>query len=201
MAITNGYATLDEFKSWIGLAQSDVLDDLEIERAIEAASRAVDQFCDRQFWSTPGTRVFDARDPWTLLIDDATAIDEVATDDNADGVYETVWAAGDWQALPVNQAGPETQPYRRLRALRRTWPPRQRRAGLIRVTATWGWPEVPQAVRQATLIMAARLVKRKESPEGVAGFDQFGIVRISTRDDPDAVRLIAPYRRYPVLLA
>ena len=46
-------------------------------------------------------------------------------------------------------------------------------------------PEVVQAV----LLLAARLYKRRLSPEGVAGWDDMGAIRIIARD-PDIDRLL-----------
>jgi hypothetical protein len=48
-----------------------------------------------------------------------------------------------------------------------------------------GVPEVVQAV----LMLAARLYKRRLSPEGVAGWEDMGAVRVVARD-PDIDRLI-----------
>jgi len=44
-------------------------------------------------------------------------------------------------------------------------------------------------VVQATLLLAARLYKRRLSPEGVAGWEDLGAVRVVARD-PDIERLI-----------
>lgn len=46
-------------------------------------------------------------------------------------------------------------------------------------------PEVVEAV----ILLAARLYKRRNSPEGVAGWDEQGVVRILARD-PDIERLL-----------
>lgn len=190
------YATLAEFKAWVGL--TDAVDDAVISDALAAASAAIDKFCRTHFWqTTAGTnRVFDSCDPWRLRINDAAAVTAVATDKDTDGVYETVWAAGDFQLLPLNPtAGPETLPFTEIRSIgTQTFPQATRRLGLVQVTGTWGWPTVPEDVYQATLLTTNRLIKRRRSPEGVAGFDEFGVIRISTRDDPDAVRLLNPYR-------
>src|SRR5262245_58081462 len=48
-----------------------------------------------------------------------------------------------------------------------------------------GRPEVQNAV----LLLAARLYKRRQSPEGVAGWDEMGSIRILARD-PDIERLL-----------
>ena len=47
-------------------------------------------------------------------------------------------------------------------------------------------------VQQAVLLLAARLYKRRQSPEGVAGWEDMGAVRIISRD-PDVERLIEQY--------
>jgi hypothetical protein len=194
------YATAAQYKEWVGLELVDTLDDNVIARALLAASHGVDNFCHTHFWqTTAGTnRVFDACDTRRLRINDAAAVTAVATDKDGDGVFETAWAAGDYQLLPLNpSAAPETLPFSEIWAIGTlTFPPPvyAKRLGRVQVTGTWGWPVVPDAVVQSTLLLANRLVKRKESPEGVSGFDEFGVIRISARDDPDAVRYLTPYR-------
>lgn len=49
---------------------------------------------------------------------------------------------------------------------------------------------------EAERIYAARLYTRKDSPEGVAGWGELGVIRL--RDDPDVRRLIGPYLDIPV---
>jgi hypothetical protein len=44
-------------------------------------------------------------------------------------------------------------------------------------------------IREATLIQALRLYKRKDSPEGVLGSAEWGTVRVS-RLDPDVAKLV-----------
>jgi hypothetical protein len=192
---TNAYETVSGFKNWVILG--DTLDDNTIDDALEAASRGIDNYCNTHFWqTTAGTaRFFDTCDAWEVRIGDAVAVTEVATDPTGDGTFDTVWAASDYQLLPRNITSPEPMPYTSIRAVAtRSFPyTTGRRVGLIRVTGTFGWPEIPAAIVQATRLLANRLIKRKNSPEGVAGFDEFGTVRISMRDDPDAVRYITPY--------
>lgn len=48
------------------------------------------------------------------------------------------------------------------------------------------------AVVQAVLMLAARLYKRRQSPEGVAGWADQGAIVVVARD-PDVERLIEPY--------
>jgi hypothetical protein len=51
---------------------------------------------------------------------------------------------------------------------------------------------VPDDLREAVLLQTARQFRRRLSPEGVAGFGDFGAVRVS-RVDPDVEALITPY--------
>jgi len=195
VAVVNGYITVPELKDWVAL--NDTVDDIKIERAITAASRAIDNHCERRFWQFTGARLFDTCDQWILDIDDLVSVTTLKTDAAGDGTYETTWAVGDYQLLPLNPAAaPELRPYDKILAVAgQTFPsPTGRgRVGLVEITGVWGWPAIPEAVSQACKLIATRLLKRKESPEGVSGFDEFGVIRISTRDDPDAVRLLNPY--------
>lgn len=197
---TNGYCTVQDYKDWAGIG--DMVDDVIVDRAITAVSRGIDNFTKRRFWKTAaGTaRVFDSCDGRQLDIDDATAVTQVATDTDADGVFETVWVAADYQLFPLNPAAaPEPEPYTHLHAIGTLRFPRPTsvttRFGLVQVTGTWGWPAVPDGVYQAALLLVSRIIKRRGSPEGVAGFDEFGTIRISSRDDPDAVRYLLPYQK------
>lgn len=52
--------------------------------------------------------------------------------------------------------------------------------------------DYPQAVRTAVLIQASRLNKRRLTPEGVAAFGEFGVVRFNTLD-ADVENLITPH--------
>lgn len=198
---TNGYCAVAEYKDWAGIKANDAVDDVMIDRAIGAVSRGIDNFTKTRFWKTAAgtSRVFDSCDGWQLDIDDAVAVTQVATDTDNDGVFETVWAATDFQLLPLNPAAnPEPKPYTQIRAIGTLRFPRPTsstsRLGLVQVTGTWGWPAIPEPVYQAALMLVHRTIKRRGSPEGVAGFDEFGQIRISARDDPDAVRYLLPYQ-------
>lgn len=60
----------------------------------------------------------------------------------------------------------------------------------IQVSARWGWPTTPTEVEMAARLLASRLYKRKDSPQGVIASADWGAVRVS-KTDPDVYALIA----------
>ena len=80
-----------------------------------------------------------------------------------------------------------------LRALDTDWPVAANGRTLIQITARWGWSAVPDAIREATVLLAARQFRRLDSPLGVAGFGDLGAI-VVRRIDPDVAAMIAPYR-------
>lgn len=198
MPIVNGYCTADEFTSWNqinGGAKTDI-----VERAINAASRAIDDYCQRYFWqngtvSAPVTRTFEACDPYRLefgAFGDLVSVTSLATDATGDGTFEAVWAAGDYQLLPFDR--PAGYPYTAVEAIaNRTFPVRQGRTGrrdLVQIVGVWGWSAAPEPVTQACLIKASKLFTRAQSPNGIAGIGEFGPIRISRFEDPDVADLL-----------
>jgi hypothetical protein len=193
MAITQGYATLLDVKN--ALRITDSLDDSLLETAIESASRMVDGFTARTF-TNAGTAVrnFAATDGINLIIDDAIDVIEVASTDEIGSTY-TIWKPTDYQLEPLNdRVDGLYSPYTGIRAVGDfTWPVVDQQA-LVRITAVYGFPAIPVAVKQATIIQASRLFKRLDSPLGVAGFGDMGAVRVSRFLDPDVEQLLMPYR-------
>src|SRR5215468_5985878 len=97
------YYTVVQLKEW--LAITDTRDDALLTRIISSVSRWIDGYCGRQFWlDTPTARTYQPTDWYQLCIDDVgdqTGL-QVKTDASGDGVFETTWAASDYQLLPVN---------------------------------------------------------------------------------------------------
>ena len=192
MAITNGYCTLQEVKDVLRL--TDNVDDTLLELSIESASRQIDGYCERNFYSTVATRYFVARDSFEVEIDDLTAITTLQTaPDGTD--FDTTWSATKYQLEPLNGVvGGLATPYTQIRAIDDLTFPTLGGEALVKVTGTFGYTPVPTAVKQATIMSATRLYKRYDSPLGVLGFGDLGVVRIS-RLDPDIASLLSPYRR------
>lgn len=190
-----GYCTVDDLRAQLA-DTSSILDQALLDRAIAAASRAVDSYCARRFWrdGAVSPRRYAVDEPDQVWIDDVASQDGlvVATDENGDGVYETVWDPSDYQLNPLNaDADGGAYAWWQVAAVDvRRFPVYDRRAG-VQVTAEWGWSQVPDEVVEATVLKAASLFRRKDAPFGVAGFGEFGAVRI-TRQDPDVVALLDP---------
>jgi len=204
MAIVNGYCELGDLQKWIGAEQIGSIPNLE--RAITASSRSIDNFCDRTFWQTAADtpRTFVAPNCGPLVFganNDLATFVSVKTDEGGTGSFTTTWSASDYELHPLNPtAGAEVQPWTSLRSTgARQWPypTGTGRSARVQISGTWGWAAVPEAVKQACLIWAARIYKRKESPEGVAGWGDFGQIRIG-RTDPDVIGLLEPYQLYPI---
>ena len=198
MAITNGYATLADVKA--ALRITDSVDDSLIELSIEAASREIDGHCNRVFYSTTGTRVYQNVDSFMTNTDDIISITRLRTSD--DGVlYDTTWSTSDYQLEPLNGvAGGLVQPFTRIRAIGDYLFPVWSVTGTygnkasVEVQGVFGWSAVPTAVKQATILLAMRQFKRYDSPLGVAGFGDIGAIRVG-RTDPDVQALLAPFMR------
>lgn len=202
MAITNGYATLAELKATLRI--TDMTDDTLLENAIESSSRLIDGYSSRQFWTsgTATSRIYNATDDFQLMMDDVsgTAGFVLKSSSMANQTYDVTWAATDFQIEPLNGVlDGQYWPFDRVRACGRYLFPTINTsftlAALVQVTATWGWASVPSPIKQATLLQAARIYRRYDSPLGVAGFGDFGVVRVSRFLDPDVQQLVEPYRR------
>lgn len=204
MAITNGYCTLAEIKARIRI--TDTADDTALELAVESASRAIDHHCTRRFYLDAATSARTYNVPrGGVLLGDTLCIDDydpattptVKVDDNDDGVYETTLvAATDYVAEPLNASNVEPGPKNELRFLSRAVQQSLTGRAEVQVTAKWGWPSVPTAVKQACETIAIDLFKAKDAPFGVAGSSDFGTLRIRSDIAAHAAMLLRTYRRH-----
>jgi hypothetical protein len=208
VAITNGYATLNQVKAAARI--TDTVDDALLELSVESASRMIDQHCGRRFY-TAGTeaRLFVADNAFICQVDDiaGTAI-TIKTSDDLDGVYDTTWTATDYQAEPLNRkVNGITFPTTRLRAVGDyLFPVGSHRSNLgeagVQVTAEFGFgTAVPTDITHACIISSLRLFKRFDSALGVAGIGIDGSAIRVSRIDSDVAAILAPFRREPVGLA
>jgi hypothetical protein len=202
MAITNGYATLADVKAAARI--TDTIDDSLLELAIESSSRDLDAYTERVFYSTGATavtRVYIPQDIYLVETDDIISVQTLKSDSTGNGTFDITWAATDFQLEPLNgRAGGIDTPATRIRAIGEyLWPVYEPRnvnsnQASVQVTGVFGFASVPTAIRQATVLASLRAYKRLESPTGVLGFSDVGVVRIG-RLDPDVQRLVDPYRK------
>lgn len=171
---------MTDFKEFVGI--DDAVDNTVLTSSLDAAHSWIDAYCGRSFeWIGEETRTFAASSRSTVLIDDAITVTSVTVDGSA-------LSADDWQAEPARAGWPVT----RLVAIDNEWPAGRRRC--VGVTAEWGWGDVPASIHTATLLMAARLFKRKDAWAGIAGVGDSGPIRLA-RMDADVAGLLRPYKR------
>jgi hypothetical protein len=195
VAITNGYATLAELKARMGVPVSDTADDAIMEAVIEAASRMIDKYCNRVFYSTAGqVRYFTPATEVLTFTDDLQSVSAVATDRNLDRTWSNVIPAADYELGPLNNPSLGF-PYTEIRMKPLAGESFDLGMEMVKVTGTWGFASVPDAVNEACLITAARYFKRKDAPFGVAGGGEVGQSVALRAVDPDASVLIAPFRK------
>lgn len=197
MTLSNCYVTLAQFHQHMGIADS--VDADVAERAITAACRAIDHHCYRRFWvDSPVTAItYQAEDPCRLYVKDISSTSGliVKTDDGNNGTYGTTWTITTDFVLKQWDKDLSGSPYTRIDAVGgRTFPTYGQRER-VQVTALHGWTAVPGEVVEATLIKAARIFRRKDSPIGIAGNPEFGQIRISRFEDPDVCQLLEPLVR------
>lgn len=196
------YASLAELKAYVGIPDADVADDDVLEVALDSASAQIDAFCDRTFLAdgTVTTREYMVTATGQLDVDPISSETGlvVEVDNDNDGTFETAWTIGtDFRLEPIN-AEAAGMPWTRLVSLGARWFPRLAYRPGVRVTAKFGWPggTAPAPIKNATLIQASRLFKRKDAPFGVAGSVEFGSeIRLLAKLDPDVETLVRPYRR------
>lgn len=190
--MANDYATLATLKLHLGI--TDTSRDALLQSALAAASRGIDGTTGRRFYldgsATARTyrtadRVLSDPDGDLLLVDDIGSVT---------GLLVETGAGASWTAVSGYETAPDNavvrgRPVTALALPSGAWPGGSTR---VRVTALWGWPAVPDEIVQATLLQASRLFKRKDSPEGITGSAEWGVVRLG-RVDPDVHALIQHY--------
>jgi len=190
------YASTAQIKA--ALRITDAVDDTLINMAGSAASELINGYCGRSFENYgTATRYFAPNDLYVLQIDDlaGTAI-TVLSSSNADDVFDVTFAAKDYQLEPLNSISEGLSwPFTRIRAVDDfDWSVFGDEA-TAKITGVWGWPAVPASISQAAVIQGSRIFTRLQSPLGIAGFGDLGVVRVSRQLDPDVAQLVEPFRR------
>lgn len=216
MPIGPDLITVEELKLAKGESSADTEHDEKYQQAIRNASTAVRRFADRAFGMpyTEGDRIYNYDESGYLDTDDAGEVIKVTF---ILGTLETELQRTYWRAEP--QEGP---PYNYLYIPRwagiyspqmgfrynldrisqeRGWP------GLnpqVKVRAKWGWPEVPDDVRQATIWTAAKFAEKPDQmiSESIANYSYTSQVRGNAGPPPaipaPAQDVLAAYVRFQI---
>lgn len=195
--------TADDVKEALGIPIPDSVDDTRIELAVKAATNMIQQYCQRQFTTdtVASSRVYVAENVNLVMTEDFYTISGlvVATDGGRNGTFSTVWTAADYQLEPLNsEMYGETWPYHTLRAVGGLYFPMYYGEALVRITAKWGWAEIPSAIKQAAIIQSITVFKSSDAPFGATPFAETGILRLRSALHPTAAALVQDYRKAPV---
>jgi hypothetical protein len=166
--------------------------------AVESASRAIDSYCNRVFYST-GTavvRYYSPQDSYLCDIDDLVSLTSLYTNsDETQSSYNIQWTSEDRQLEPLNGlADGQPTPFTRIRAIGDYTFQTLNGEASVKVTGVFGYSAVPIAITQATVIQASRIYKRLDSPLGIIS-GELGTMRVGTRLDPDVAQLVDGFRK------
>lgn len=187
MTITNGYASLTDFKNFARISSSDAADDWVIENIIEAASRVIDNETRRTFYARTETHYYDVPVGDTLYIMDDDLL-TVTTLTNGDA---TVLTTADYILKP-NNATPKWA-IKIKDSSSYTW--EETSAGndeqAITIVGTWGWSATaPLDIKQACLEIAMSYYHRfGENSTSETTITTGGVV-ITPRDIPAGARAV-----------
>ncbi len=83
----NAYASLTELKNILGI--SSTTDDVMMRKILESASRSIENYTNRRFYSTTETKYFNGA--LTLWIPDLLSLTTLKTDEDGDGTFENTF--------------------------------------------------------------------------------------------------------------
>tara|TARA_R100001440_G_scaffold70521_2_gene92975 strand:- start:1795 stop:2421 length:627 start_codon:yes stop_codon:yes gene_type:complete len=198
------YIDKGDLKTYLGLSGSG--QDTNLDNAINSASRLIDKITDRYFYqdATVNARFYNPTNEFNLYVDDISTTTGlvVKLDTTDDGTHEkTLTLDTDFILKPLNPTPYEVEdndfnaPFTELQILatrssERFDPLIMRN---VKIEAKFGYPAIPEAIKQATLLQATRLFKRKDTPFNVFGNEATGTQELFSKFDPDARELIKGY--------
>lgn len=202
MALTNSYATLDEFLSLPDFDSAKPTDDVFIERLLETCSREFDGDTGHWFYAHQQTRHYDAPDGRCLELDAALLSVTALTNGDDSNIPST-----EYRLWPLN--GPHYTEIRLKKTSSVSWLATDGDdEGAITVRGAWGYvdrtatdPESAAPIansRAAVLALALSVYKRRYGVgvDGVAQVTAAGVV-ITPRDkSPEYLSIVERYRRH-----
>lgn len=185
MAIGDPYVSVAQLKVRLGI--SDSTDDVALGSAVNASSKWIEAYCQRRRFGfnvagSATALVYRPGTSYQLAIDDISTLTSLVlkVDEADDGVYETTWTNGtEYQLLPFDGLAAGL-PLNKVETIDSYCFPQGVRPS-VQVTAIWGWPAVPTIVTEAAYQLSEETFKLKDAPFGVAGVNDFGVLRIGNQ--------------------
>lgn len=192
------YLTRAEVKATAGL--TGTFPDADIDRALNAACRGLDEACGRPhgFWpdaDATTVRYYRPQAADRIIIDDLIELTSLETSQFGNGTFDHTWTLNSDIVLEPLNAPADGWPYTRItlnpwRGLTGFpyWAPRS-----AQLTGQFGWASTPAAIVEATGLLTNRLLQRSKSGLGILVTAELA-ARIAYAD-PDVKGLMAPYVR------
>ncbi|MGA7271619.1 MAG: hypothetical protein WB239_11150 [Acidimicrobiia bacterium] len=194
-------AQLQDFLG-IDVDATDTVEGRNLDFAIAAASLAIQRACNRSFevaTGTPTARIFTAEREGSgveVEVDDFMTVTGLVVkyrtyleDPNT---FSYTQSDAYW-TKPYNAAS-RSMPWTEIRFEPKTYLPLAE--AQVQITADWGWTAVPDTIKFACMLQAARFFKRKDAPFGILGaYDVGGGTRLFDRLDPDVMILCGNFKR------
>lgn len=200
MAITNGYTTLQNIKDLLnpqGISTS-ATDDSVIERMVEQASRAIDNFCNgRRFYAATETRYFDTPDGRSLFVDEDLI--SITTLTNGDA---TTISSGNYKLYPLNETAKNEIRLTESTTVAWEYDSNDNEEGVISVAGSWGYASTaPHDIRGVCEQITINAYKARygQSNSGSATITAGGVI-ITTDDIPRSVYAVLARYRKPVII-
>jgi hypothetical protein len=195
------YVTLDALKASLNITESTF--DADLQLAITAASRAIDQYggSGRFFYPGPAneTRKFLPENSGYCVITDLNEFVSLSDSTGSSWVLDQ-----DFYLEPL-EAAQDGVPYTAIRTIAKPFLFTKSEIspggwtgvdGRISVTGTFGWATTPEPIQEAASILAARLFQRvRQAPFGIVSLGAEAVAFHLGETDPDVVSLVEPYSR------
>ena len=193
----------NDVKEALGIPIPDTVDDTRIDLACLASTQMIQRYCQRQFTKDDeaSARVFVPEHATLCFVEDfyTTSGLIVQTDPGLDSSFSQTWQSTDFQLEPLNQEEyGEFWPYHTIRAIEGLYFNRYYGRATVKVTAKWGWSDIPSSVKQAAILQAITIFKSSDAPFGATPFAETGILRLRSALHPTAAALVQNYRTDPV---
>jgi hypothetical protein len=194
MAISNGYATLAEFKTLVGT--SSATDDTFMEDCIEAASRYIDGQTTRTFYARTETRYYDVPPNASRLLELDDDLLTITTLTNGDS--NTI-ASSEYNLIPKNFTPKRAIKLKASSSTYWDFDSDGNSEFVISIAGTWGYVATrPDDINLACLDIANGIYKRRhgENVSSVATITAAGVV-VTPRDVSGmAARTIRRYQKW-----